>query len=37
MPMPAQPPMPEKVPMYCLPLCWYVKTFPMIPEGVLNL
>ena len=28
---------PENTPMYCLPLCSYVNTLPMIPEGVLNL
>ena len=36
MPMPAQPPMPEYTPTYCLPLYSYVNTLPMIPEGVLN-
>ncbi len=37
MPMPAQPPMPENTPMYCLPLCMYENTLPMMPDGVLNL
>src|SRR5690606_40535891 len=36
MPMPAQPPIPEYTPTYCLPLYMYVNTLPMIPEGVLN-
>ena len=36
MPIPAQPPMPEYTPTYCLPPYSYVNTLPMIPEGVLN-
>src|SRR6185436_20952496 len=36
-PMPAQPPIPESTPMYCLPLNSHVFRLPMMPEGVLNL
>ena len=36
MPMPAQPPMPDSTPMYCLPLYSQVLTLPMMPDGVLN-
>ena len=31
-PIPAQPPMPERTPTYCLPLQLQVFTLPMIPE-----
>src|SRR5690606_2947299 len=35
-PMPAQPPIPDNTPMYCLPSYFQVVTLPITPDGVLN-